>query len=201
MRYSQSMAASFNGLTKPLLADDDALLVARCQQGDTDAFAALYRANVDRVRSVIARYLRAAADLDDAVQDTFLKAFQGLAHFRSEALFSTWIHRIAVNVALNRLAKKSLRTQPIEVDGSLGLEQFAGSLVDSSTPESQLIASQRRVAIQQGIAELPLSLKDSLFLREIHGLSYQDIARLLRCPIGTVRSRIARARERLLESE
>ncbi len=176
--------------------DVDAELVARVQRGDKRAFDLLVRKYQNRVMALISRYLRRKADVADVAQETFIKAYRALPNFRGESQFYTWLYRIAINTAKNWLAAQARRPQAAHVEG-LEPEQLADIVgqTDNDTPERLVLTAELKGVIDRAIAELPEDLRTALLLREMDGLSYEEIAEVMECPIGTVRSRIFRARE------
>ncbi len=171
-------------------------LVARVQRGDSAAFDLLVRKYQNRVAAVISRYVRDWAEVQDVAQDTFIRAYRAVGSFRGDAQFSTWLHRIAVNTAKNHLTSSSRRppTDAIDLEDA---EQFESGLRlrDTDTPERELMRQQLEQTVLSAVEELPQDLRDAITLREVEGLSYEEIAERMGCPIGTVRSRIFRARE------
>ncbi len=174
----------------------DAQLVERVQRGDKRAFDLLVLKYQHRILKLISRYVRDPGDAMDVAQDAFLKAYRSLPNFRGDSAFYTWIYRIAVNTAKNYLVAQARR--PLEADptGNDGEPIEPSSLLkDYATPEHYLITDEIREAIVTAIDQLPEDLRTAITLREIEGLSYEEIADVMTCPIGTVRSRIFRARE------
>ena len=175
--------------------ETDRQLVLRVQQGDRAAFDLLVRSYQARVAAIISRYVSDYHEVLDLVQETFVKAYRALDGFRGESAFYTWLYRIAVNTAKNFLESRGRRPQgAVDTDEAERLEG-AAQLRDIGSPERQLQREQLYQALQKAIAGLPEELRAALLLREFDGLSYEDIAKVLDCPIGTVRSRIFRARE------
>jgi RNA polymerase sigma-70 factor (ECF subfamily) len=174
----------------------DEELVARVQQGDKRAFEVLVRKYQHRIYSLVSRFVRDADEVQDVVQEAFIKAYRALGAFRGESAFYTWLYRIAINTAKNHLLSRARRPPgvDIEVEDAEYLEG-AGALRDIADPESQLATEQLRQVIDAAIRALPEELRTALTLREFEGLSYEEIAEVMRCPVGTVRSRIFRARE------
>lgn len=174
----------------------DQELVARVQRGDNTAFDLLVRKYQHRVAAVIARYVYDWAETQDVAQETFIRAYRAIGGFRGDAQFSTWLHRIAVNTAKNYLVSKGRRppTEDIDVGDA---EQFDAAirLRDTDTPERELMRQQMEQTVMQAVQSLPEELRVAITLREVEGMSYDDIAQRMQCPIGTVRSRIFRARE------
>ncbi|MDA1012567.1 MAG: RNA polymerase sigma factor RpoE [Proteobacteria bacterium] len=177
--------------------EKDNLLVLRVQRGDKVAFELLFTKYQRRVSRLVSRFIRSEAEVEDVVQDSFIKAYKALANFRGDSAFYTWLYRIAVNTAKNYLVAASKR--PISLsqfekndDDDFEEDRF---ISNSTTPESELITKQIAETVNKTIDELPADLREAIMLREIEGMSYEDIAEAMECPIGTVRSRIFRARE------
>jgi RNA polymerase sigma-70 factor (ECF subfamily) len=174
----------------------DGELVKRAQGGDKRAFDLLVSKYQHRVIKLVGRYVHEPADALDVVQDSFLKAYRALPQFRGESAFYTWIYRIAVNTAKNFLVSASRRPLSTTRDDDFGepmsLEELQPSL---ETPEHLFISDEIRSVIVETMEGLPHELREALTLREIDGMSYEQIADVMECPIGTVRSRIFRARE------
>ena len=174
----------------------DQALVERVQAGDTRAFDLLVRKYQNRVSAVISRYVHDFSEVQDVAQETFVRAWRAIGGFRGDAQFSTWLHRIAVNTAKNHLVSMGRRppTDDIEVSDA---EQFESGLRlrDNDTPERELMRQQLEQTVLQAVEELPPELRDAITFREVEGMSYEEIAERMDCPIGTVRSRIFRARE------
>ena len=173
--------------------DGDQRLVRLAQQGESEAFSLLVAKYRGRIVRLVSRVTTNPSDVDDVVQETFIKAFRALPNFRGDATFSTWLYRIAVNVAKthwrdgNRDASMITSDEQYPDYGSVG-----DSLVDDETPESILENKQLATAMLLGIETLPFELRTALTLREIDGLSYDKISEIMDCPVGTVRSRIFR---------
>jgi RNA polymerase sigma-70 factor (ECF subfamily) len=174
----------------------DQQLVERVQQGDKRAFDLLVLKYQHKIVSVVHRYVRDSADVHDVVQEAFIKAYRALANFRGDSAFYTWMYRIAINTAKNHLISRGRRPPATDVDID-DAEHFVGndSLQDIDTPESSLFCDQLQTAVKNAIAQLPEDLRTAVTLREMEGLSYEEIAEIMECPVGTVRSRIFRARE------
>ncbi|MEN1958161.1 RNA polymerase sigma factor RpoE [Luteimonas sp. MJ204] len=171
-------------------------LVRRVQEGDMAAFDLLVRKYQHRVAAVVARYVRDWSECQDIAQETFIRAYRAIGSFRGDAQFSTWLHRIAVNTAKNHLVAHSRRppTDDIEVSDAEHFDS-ATALRDNDTPERELMRQQMEQTVLRAVQALPEELRTAITLREVEGLSYEEIATRMDCPIGTVRSRIFRARE------
>ena len=176
--------------------DSDELLVKQAGQGNARAFEFLVRKYQHRVLSLIGRYVRDSSEAQDVAQDTFIRAYKALPKFRGDAQFYTWLYRIAVNTAKNHLVSRGRRLPQIDVDISEA-EQFDGGdwLRTHDTPEANTGRDRLEQAVRQAIAELPEDLRVALTLRELESKSYEEIAAIMNCPVGTVRSRIFRARD------
>ncbi len=176
--------------------DNDNTLVARVRGGDKQAFNLLVEKYQYRIRSLISRLIADSSEQEDIVQETFIKAYRAIGRFRGDSAFYTWLYRIAVNTAKNHLASNRRRppTQDIEINGEAPL-RTPERLIETNTPEVILQNDQLVEAIRKAIRGLPQELRQAITLRELEGLSYEDIAEAMGCPIGTVRSRIFRARE------
>jgi RNA polymerase sigma-70 factor (ECF subfamily) len=176
--------------------DIDQKLVVRVQRGDNTAFDLLVRKYQHKVAKLVGRYVRDHAEAEDVTQEAFIKAYRALRGFRGDSAFYTWLYRIAVNTAKNYLESRGRR--PVSLDLELeGLEMLddSESLREQATPERQLLTGEIATTIQQVLDLLPADLRTAITLREVEGLSYEEIAEIMDCPIGTVRSRIFRARE------
>ena len=178
------------------MSDADAQLVARVQQGDKRAFDLLVLKYQHKIHSLISRYVRDHAEVQDVAQEAFIKAFRAINNFRSESAFYTWMYRIAINTAKNHLVSRSRRPPSTDVDVDES-DDYSGSNVlrDMQTPESILHGDEVASVVTQALDGLPEDLRTAVTLREFDGLSYEDIADVMSCPVGTVRSRIFRARE------
>ena len=176
----------------PPMQDADAELVRLAQAGDERAFQALVVKYQRRIARHVARYVRRADDVEEVVQDTFMRAYRGLASFRAESQFYTWLYRIATNAALSFL--KQPRLPEVAGDERAGPD-FEPGESDEQTPERILLAQQIGDAVDRAMARLQPELAEALVLFEVEGKSYKDIAQMLAIPIGTVRTRIFRARE------
>ncbi len=176
--------------------DVDQKLVERVQKGDKRAFDLLVLKYQHKIFAVISRFIRDHAEVQDVAQDAFIKAYRALPNFRGESAFYTWMYRIAINTAKNYLVARNRRppASDLEVDDA---EFFAGNdaMHEMNTPERNLLRDELQAVIDQAFRDLPDDLRMAVTLREIDGLSYEEIAEAMDCPIGTVRSRIFRARE------
>ena len=174
----------------------DQQLVVRVQEGDKRAFDLLVLKYQHKVHAIVGRFVRDTDEVADVVQEAFIKAYRALPKFRGESQFYTWLYRIAVNTAKNYLVSRSRRPPGSDVDID-DAEYYSGSeyLKDLGTPENQLFRDELESVIVKSIAELPEDLCTAVTLREYEGLSYEEIAEIMECPVGTVRSRIFRARE------
>lgn len=174
----------------------DQQLVERVQKGDKKAFDLLVIKYQQRIINLVSRFVRNPADALDVTQDAFIKAYRALPKFRGDSAFYTWMYRIAVNTAKNHLAVQARRPLDIEQDVS-EIEQIDGNhaLKEYATPEHMILRDEIQSTVIRAIEELPDDLRIAITLREVEGLSYEDIAAAMDCPIGTVRSRIFRARE------
>jgi len=174
----------------------DQELVVRVQQGDKKAFDLLVLKYQLRLSKLVSRFLRNQSDVPDVVQEAFIKAYRALPNFRGESAFYTWLYRIAINTAKNHLVAQSRKSPANSIDVQ-DAEDYGASewLKEYATPEREALATELETTINQAMGELPSDLREAITLREIEGLSYEDIAAVMDCPIGTVRSRIFRARE------
>ena len=174
----------------------DLELVQRVQRGERVAFDLLVHKYQHRIAHLVARYVRDPTEVEDVAQEAFIKAYRGLANFRGESAFYTWLYRIAINTAKNHLVAAGRRVPDQGVDASEAEQYDDGALLrDTDTPERQLITGEIERAVYRTIEGLPPELREAVTLREMEGLSYGEIAAVMDCPIGTVRSRIFRARE------
>ncbi len=176
--------------------DTDKELVRRVKKGDRDAFDLLFSRYQHKILNLVSRYLRDPQDVEDVAQEAFIKAFRALPRFRGDSAFYTWLYRIAINTAKNHLVTRGRRPPGTDVDVE-DAEHFDGNdaLRESESPESALARDQLSAEIDGAIADLPDDLRSAVTLREFDGLSYEQIAEIMDCPVGTVRSRIFRARE------
>ena len=176
--------------------DSDQQLVERVQAGDKSAFDLLVRKYQHRVLKLVSRFVSDAAEAEDVAQEAFLKAYRALASFRGDSAFYTWLYRIAINTAKNALV--SNRRRPVDFDLDLqDPEQYDrhARLKEGDTPEGVLLTEEIRSVVEKAMEQLPEDLRTAIVLRELEGLSYEEIAEAMDCPVGTVRSRIFRARE------
>lgn len=181
-------------------ADADALLVERAKRGDVRAFEMLVVKYQRRIERLVARMVRDDGLVQDIAQETFIRAYRALPQFRGESAFYTWLYRIAVNTAKKALVE--LRRDPLVTEGSLAssddgdeTSRVENELSDGATPDALLASREIAAAVNAAIEALSEDLRQAITLREIEGLSYEEIADVMNCPIGTVRSRIFRARE------
>lgn len=193
------MAEMEGSATEPAPPHDmqlDRDLVERVQRGDSSAFDVLVRKYQHRTIGLIGRYVHDWSECQDVAQEVFMRAYRALGNFRGDAQFSTWLHRIAVNTAKNHLVAQNRRPPAGDID-VMDAEQFDMSLRlrDNDTPEHELIRQEVEATVMDAVAKLPDELRDAITLREVEGLSYEEIAARMGCPIGTVRSRIFRARD------
>jgi RNA polymerase sigma-70 factor, ECF subfamily len=174
----------------------DQALVERVQQGDKKAFDILVLKYQQRIIKLVARFVRNGDEVQDVAQESFIKAYRALKNFRGDSAFYTWLYRIAINTAKNYLVSASRRATTSAVDVQDAEQYDSGDwLREYATPEKELLAAEIKQVIYKAIAELPSDLKEAVTLREMEGLSYEEIADVMDCPIGTVRSRIFRARD------
>jgi len=176
--------------------DTDKQLVARVQKGDKRAFDLLVIKYQHKVAAIVSRYIYDREEVKDIVQEAFIKAYRAIGSFRGDSQFYTWLYRIAVNTAKNFLVSRSRRppASDIEVEDA---EYFTGAdnLRDMASPENLAFRDELQQVVDNAIQSLPEDLRTAVSLRELDGLSYEDIANVMNCPVGTVRSRIFRARE------
>lgn len=174
----------------------DQQLVERVQRGDKNAFNLLVQKYQNKVVNLISRYVRNQADVADVAQEAFIKAYRALPNFRGESAFYTWLYRIAVNTAKNHLVAQGRRAPANDVDAEEA-EYYDGSdaLKEFASPERLVLSDEIQKVVFDTLDTLPEELKMAISLRELDGMSYEDIANVMDCPVGTVRSRIFRARE------
>jgi RNA polymerase sigma-70 factor (ECF subfamily) len=176
--------------------ETDQQLVARVQNGDTRAFDLLVLKYQHKILGLISRYVHDADEVQDVAQEAFIKAFRALPRFRGDSAFYTWLYRIAINTAKNHLVSRSRRPPGSDIDvDDAEYYEAGGALRDIENPENALFGAELKAVVDQAIENLPDDLRTAVTLREFDGLSYEDIAEIMDCPVGTVRSRIFRARE------
>jgi len=174
----------------------DQVIVRRVQAGDKAAFNLLVRKYQYKVANLVSRYVYDSSEVEDVTQDVFIKAYRALGGFRGESAFYTWLYRIAINTAKNFLVAQSRRPPNTDVDAQDAEIVDAGvGLRDIGTPESNVLTKELAQRVTRAVEQLPEDLRTAIMLREMEGLSYEEIAMVMDCPIGTVRSRIFRARE------
>lgn len=176
--------------------DDDQQLVKRVQAGDKRAFDLLVLKYQHRILGLVVRFVHDPHEAQDVTQEAFIKAYRALGNFRGDSAFYTWLYRIAINTAKNYLVSRNRRPPSSDVDSS-DAEFYDGDhgLKDMASPERLMLRDEIDETVQKSIKQLPEDLRRALTLREFDGLSYEDIATVMQCPVGTVRSRIFRARE------
>ncbi|HEX8978244.1 MAG TPA: RNA polymerase sigma factor RpoE [Parasulfuritortus sp.] len=177
--------------------DIDRQLVDRARQGDKRAFELLVEKYQRRLFRLLSRMVRDPEEVEDIAQETFIKAYRALPNFRGDAAFYTWLYRIGVNTAKNYLVSRNKAMPTVSAQALDDEDEPDERLVaqDINTPESELLSKQIALAVNEAVEALPEELRSAITLREMEGLSYEEIAELMGCPIGTVRSRIFRARE------
>ncbi len=181
--------------------DIDQQLVERAQRGDKRAFELLVEKYQRKLGRLLARIIRDPAEVEDVTQEAFIKAYRALPAFRGDSAFYTWLYRIGINTAKNylmALGRRAPTSTEVVAEDAEGFED-GEQLRDINTPESMLLSKEIAETVNASIEELPEELRTAIQLREIEGMSYEDIARVMDCPIGTVRSRIFRAREAIAE--
>jgi RNA polymerase sigma-70 factor (ECF subfamily) len=181
-------------------AQVDELLVERVQRGDKRAFDLLINKYQHRIISLVGRYVSDPAEAMDVAQEAFIKAYRAIDRFRGDSAFYTWLYRIAINTAKNWLVARKRRPPSTDIDAA-DAEQYdiESRLKEQGTPENELLREEIKSTVFEAIAGLPDDLRTAIMLRELEGMSYEDIAVTMDCPIGTVRSRIFRAREAIDE--
>jgi RNA polymerase sigma-70 factor (ECF subfamily) len=179
----------------------DQQLVVRAQHGDQKAFGLLVSKYQRKLARLLSRLIRDSAEVEDVTQETFIKAYRALGNFRGDSAFYTWLYRIGINTAKNYLVSQGRRAPTSTGFDSEEAEGFEeGELLrDNNTPERMLLSKQIGETVNSAMEALPEELRTAITLREIEGMSYEDIAKMMDCPIGTVRSRIFRAREAVAE--
>ena len=179
----------------------DRELVARAQRGDKQAFALLVEKYQRKLARLLSRFIRDPAEVEDVTQEAFIKAYRALPAFRGDSAFYTWLYRIGINTAKNYLmamGRRAPTSTEVEAEEAEGYEE-GEQLRDINTPESVLLSNEIAETVNSTIEQLPEELRQAIQMREIEGMSYEDIAQAMDCPIGTVRSRIFRAREAIAE--
>jgi len=179
----------------------DHQLVERAQRGDKHAFELLVIKYQRKLARLLSRLIRDSGELEDVTQEAFIKAYRALPSFRGESAFYTWLYRIGINTAKNylvALGRRAPTVTGVDHEEAEGFEE-SEQLKDLNTPENQMMSRQIAETVNQTLQELPEELRTAITLREIDGLSYEEIAQIMNCPIGTVRSRIFRAREAIAE--
>ena len=177
-------------------AQADQELVARVKNGDKKAFDLLVLKYQQKVANIVSRFIRDKSEVFDVSQEAFIKAYRALPNFRGDSAFYTWLYRIATNTAKNHLAAKSRRPPADDVEAETAEQLDSGTrLKEYATPEHLLLEDELAHTIRQAVDDLPEDLRTAITLRELEGLSYDEIAEVMDCPIGTVRSRIFRARD------
>jgi len=176
--------------------DADRQLVKRVQKGDKRAFDLLVLKYQHKIIGLVARYIRDHSEVQDVVQEAFIKAYRALPKFRGDSAFYTWLYRIAINTAKNYLVARNRRPPGTDIDLE-DAEYIEGQSVlkEIANPENRLSTEELKTVIDKAIKQLPEDLRTAVTLREFEGLSYEEIAHVMDCPVGTVRSRIFRARE------
>jgi RNA polymerase sigma-70 factor, ECF subfamily len=179
----------------------DRQLVERAQRGDKRAFELLVEKYQRKLARLLSRFIRDPAEVEDVTQEAFIKAYRALPAFRGDSAFYTWLYRIGINTAKNYLmamGRRAPTSTEVEAEEAEGFEE-GEQLRDINTPESLLLSNEIAETVNSTIEALPEELRTAIQLREIEGMSYEDIAQVMNCPIGTVRSRIFRAREAIAE--
>ncbi len=179
----------------------DQLLVERVQRGDKQAFGLLVDKYQRKLGRLLSRFVRDPAEVEDVTQEAFIKAYRALPNFRGDSAFYTWLYRIGINTAKNYLmaaGRRAPTSTSVDSDEAESLDE-GEQLRDINTPESLLLSREIGDTVNATMQALPEELRTAIQLREIEGMSYEDIAQIMNCPIGTVRSRIFRAREAIAE--
>jgi RNA polymerase sigma-70 factor, ECF subfamily len=179
----------------------DRQLVERAQRGDKQAFSLLVEKYQRKLARLLSRFIRDPAEVEDVTQEAFIKAYRALPAFRGDSAFYTWLYRIGINTAKNylmALGRRAPTSTEVEAEDAEGFDE-GEQLRDINTPESLLLSSEIAETVNATIEKLPEELRKAIQMREIEGMSYEDIAQAMDCPIGTVRSRIFRAREAIAE--
>jgi RNA polymerase sigma-70 factor (ECF subfamily) len=174
----------------------DQELVARVQQGDKKAFDLLVLKYQQKITNLISRYIRDPHEVLDVTQEAFIKAYRAIPKFRGDSAFYTWLYRIAINTAKNYLVAQGRRPPSDDVEAEMAEQMDVGvRLKETGTPENHVLTEEISMTVQKAIDDLPEDLRTAIVLRELEGMSYEEIANAMSCPVGTVRSRIFRARE------
>ena len=179
----------------------DRLLVERAQRGDKQAFGLLVQKYQRKLARLLSRFIRDPTEVEDVAQEAFVKAYRALPAFRGDSAFYTWLYRIGINTAKNYLmamGRRAPTSTALEAEEAEGFDE-GEQLRDINTPESVLLSKEIAQTVNATIEKLPEELRSAIQLREIEGMSYEDIAKVMECPVGTVRSRIFRAREAIAE--
>ncbi len=179
----------------------DQQLVERAQRGEKAAFELLVAKYQRKLVRLLSRFIRDPTEVEDVAQEAFIKAYRALPSFRGDSAFYTWLYRIGINTAKNYLVAMGRRAPTVsETEGPDGEgSEESGQVPDYNTPENELMSRQIAETVNRAVEELPEELRTAITLRELEGLSYEEIASIMNCPIGTVRSRIFRAREAIAE--
>ena len=192
----QNAAPNGQGALMANSQESDKQLVARVKKGDNRAFDLLVLKYQHKIFGLISRYIRDHDEVKDVAQEAFIKAFRALPNFRGDSAFYTWLYRIAINTAKNYLVARGRRPPATDVDvDDAEYYESASRLKDIQSPENVLYGQELKLVVEAAISDLPGDLRAAVTLREFEGLSYEDIADVMECPVGTVRSRIFRARE------
>jgi RNA polymerase sigma-70 factor (ECF subfamily) len=179
-----------------MAGESDQQLVERVQAGDKQAFNLLVLKYQHKIAGLVSRFIHDADEVQDVTQEAFIKAYKALGNFRGDSQFYTWLYRIAINTAKNYLVARKRRPPGSDVDVADAMHfDDAVLLKDNATPERNMMSEQLQEVVNSSIKQLPEDLRSALTLREFDGLSYEEIADVMNCPVGTVRSRIFRARE------
>ncbi|RLV57919.1 RNA polymerase sigma factor RpoE [Parashewanella curva] len=176
--------------------NSDQIIIERVQRGDKQAYNLLVQKYQSKVINLISRYVRNQADVADVAQEAFIKAYRALANFRGDSAFYTWLYRIAVNTAKNHLVSQGRKAPANDIDaGEAEFYDGSDALKEFASPERLMLSGEIKKVIFDTLETLPEELRMALTLRELEGMSYEDISNIMECPVGTVRSRIFRARE------
>jgi RNA polymerase sigma-70 factor (ECF subfamily) len=200
---AQTKLSDRPGMNEPIVGERqiDQVLVERAQAGDKHAFELLVVKYQRKLARLLSRFIRDQAEVEDVAQEAFIKAYRALPSFRGDSAFYTWLYRIGINTAKNFLVSQGRRAPTSTGFDAEEAETFddADALRDLNTPESALLTKEIGQTVNDAVGSLPEELRTALTLRELEGLSYEEIAQVMNCPIGTVRSRIFRARETVAE--